>query len=88
MCYVWSTVSYGAETWILRKVDQKYLESSEMWCWGRVEIIWTERVNNEVVLHTVKEGSNMIRTMYRRIFKWMGYAVRMNCLLNTLLKER
>jgi len=23
---------YGAETWILRAADQKYLESFEMWC--------------------------------------------------------
>jgi hypothetical protein len=27
----------GAETWILRKVDQKYLESSEMCFWKRME---------------------------------------------------
>jgi hypothetical protein len=32
-CYIWSTVLYGAETWTLRAADQKYLESSEMWCW-------------------------------------------------------
>jgi len=28
-CYVWSTASYGAETWMLRAVDQKHLESFE-----------------------------------------------------------
>jgi hypothetical protein len=27
-----SIALYGAETWTLRKVDQKYLESFEMWC--------------------------------------------------------
>jgi hypothetical protein len=32
-CYIWSIALYGAETWTLRKVDQKYLESFEMWCW-------------------------------------------------------
>jgi hypothetical protein len=26
-CYVWSIALYGAETWTLRAVDQKYLES-------------------------------------------------------------
>jgi hypothetical protein len=26
-CYIWSVVLYGAVTWTLRKVDQKYLES-------------------------------------------------------------
>jgi len=32
-CYIWSIGLYGAETWILRGVDQKYLEGLEMWCW-------------------------------------------------------
>ena len=26
-CYIWSIVLHGAETWILRAVDQKHLES-------------------------------------------------------------
>jgi hypothetical protein len=34
-CYIWSIALYGAETWTLRKLDQKYLESFEMWCWRR-----------------------------------------------------
>jgi hypothetical protein len=47
-CYNWSTALYGAETWTLWKVDQKYLESFEMWCWRRMEkISWTGRVRNE-----------------------------------------
>jgi len=31
-CYVWSIALYGAETWTLWAVDQKHLESFEMWC--------------------------------------------------------
>jgi hypothetical protein len=38
-CYIWSIALYGAERWTLRKVDQKYLESFEMWCWRRMEKI-------------------------------------------------
>ena len=30
-CYVWSIALYGAETWTLRAVDQKHLESFEVW---------------------------------------------------------
>ena len=29
-CYIWRTALYGAETWTLRAVDQKHLESFEM----------------------------------------------------------
>jgi hypothetical protein len=38
-CYVWSIALYGAETWTLRTMDQKHLESFEMWCWRRMEKI-------------------------------------------------
>jgi len=31
-CYITNTAIYGADTWTLQTVDQKYLESYEMWC--------------------------------------------------------
>ena len=46
-CCIWSVALYDAETWTLRKVDQRYMESYEMCCWRRMEkIIWTRRVKN------------------------------------------
>jgi len=55
-CYIWSTALYGAETWTFRAVDQKHLESFEMWCWSRMEkISWIDHVRNEEVLLSVKE---------------------------------
>ena len=36
-CNIWSIALYGAETWTLRAVDQKQMESFEMWCWRRME---------------------------------------------------
>jgi hypothetical protein len=38
-CYIWRIALYGAETWTLRKLVQKYLESFEMWRWRRMEKI-------------------------------------------------
>jgi hypothetical protein len=56
-CYTWGRALYGAETGTLRKVDQKHLESFEMWYWRRMEnISWADRVRNEGVLRGVKEG--------------------------------
>jgi hypothetical protein len=34
---------------MLRAVDQKHLESSEMRCWRRMKISWTNHVRNEEV---------------------------------------
>jgi len=39
---------YGDEIW---KVDRRHTESFEMCCWRKMEIIWTESVKNEEVLH-------------------------------------
>jgi hypothetical protein len=38
-CYILSIALYGIETWTLWAVDQKHLESFEMWCWRRMEKI-------------------------------------------------
>jgi len=55
-CYVWSIALYSAETWTLRAMDRKHLESFEMWCWRRMEkISWTDHVRNEELLLKVKE---------------------------------
>jgi hypothetical protein len=55
-CYILSIALYGAETWTLRAVDQRHLESFEMRCWRTMEkISWTDHVRNEEVLLRVKE---------------------------------
>jgi hypothetical protein len=87
-CYIWSIALYGAETWTLRKVDQKDLESSGMWCWRRMEICWTDRMRNEEVLHRVKEERNILHTIKRRKPNWIGHILRRNCLLKHVIERK
>jgi hypothetical protein len=50
ICNTWSIVRHVAETWTLRAVDQRHLESFEMWCWRRMEkISRTDSLRNEEV---------------------------------------
>ena len=63
-CYILRLALCGAEIWALQKVDDKCLESSEVWCWGMMEkISWTDHVRNEEVLHGVKEKVNILHTI-------------------------
>ena len=81
-CYIWSIAFYGAETWTLRAVDQKHLESFEMWCWRRMEkISWIDHVRNEVVLLRDKEQRNILHEITKRKANWIGHILRRNCLL-------
>ena len=69
----------------LRKTDQKYLESFEMWYWRNVEIIWTDRVRNEEILQRVKER-NILHKKKRRKVNWNVHALRRNCLLKHVIE--
>jgi len=53
---------YGAEIWTLKKVEQKYLERFEMWCWRRMEkISWTDHMRNEKVLESRSRGISYMK---------------------------
>jgi len=88
-CFIWSIALYGAETWTLRAVDQKHLESFEMWCWRRMEkIIWTDHVRNEEVLLRVKELRNILHEISKRKAKLTGHFLCRNCLLQRVIEGK
>jgi hypothetical protein len=88
-CYVWSIPLYGAETWTLRAVDQKHLESFEIWCLRRMErISWTDHVRNEEVLLRVKEQRNILHEIRKGKANWIGHILRRNCLLQRVIEGK
>jgi len=88
-CYIWGMAFYGAETWTLRAADQKYLESFEMWCWGRMKkISWTDHVRNEEVLLRVNEQRNILHEIRKRKANWIGHILRRNCLLKQVIEGK
>ena len=69
-------------TWTIRAVDQKHLESSEMWCWRRMEnISWSDHVRNEEVLLRVKEQRNILHEISKWKANLIGHILCRNCLL-------
>jgi hypothetical protein len=88
-CYIWSIALYGAEIWTLQKVDQKNLESFEMWCWRRMEkISWTGHAKNEEVLHMVNEERNILHIIKIRKANWIGHILHRNCLLKHVIEGK
>jgi len=88
-CYIWSIALYGAETWMLRALDQKHLKSFEMWCWRRMKkISWTDHVRNEEALLRVKEQRNILHEIRKRKANRIGYILRRNCLLQRVIEGK
>ena len=85
---IWSIALFVAWTWSLRKVDQIYLGSFEMWCLRRMEksvglIVWEMRK-----YYRVKEERNNLRTIKGRMANWIGHILRRNCFLWHLIEGK
>jgi hypothetical protein len=52
------------------------------------EISWTDRVNNEAVLHRANEERNIRHTIRRRKANWIGHILRRNCLLKHIIEGK
>jgi hypothetical protein len=66
-----------------------FSESSEMWCWRRLEkISWTDHVRNEGVLLRVKEQRNILHAISKRKANWIDLIVRRNCLLGQVIEGK
>jgi hypothetical protein len=88
-CYVWGIALYGAETWTLRAVDQKQLESFEMLCWRKIKkISWTDHVRNEDVLLRVKEQRSILHEIHKRKANWIRHILRSKCLLQRVIERK
>ena len=88
-CYIWSVALYGAESGAIRAVDQKHLESFQMWCWRRmVKISWTDHMRNEEILPRVKEQRNILHEISKRKANWISHILRRNCLLQQVIEGK
>ncbi|KAI5755358.1 hypothetical protein M8J77_016188 [Diaphorina citri] len=86
-CYIWSVVLYGSETWTMRKKEETYLESFEMWLWRRIENIkWSDKVRNEEVLRRVGEERSILRTIKKRKRSWLGHILRRDCIQRRIME--
>ncbi|KAL1456898.1 hypothetical protein WDU94_001586 [Cyamophila willieti] len=71
----------------MRKKEEKYLESFEMWLWRRIEnIICSEKVRNEEVLRRVGEERNILDTIKKRKRSWLGHILRRDCLQRRIME--
>ncbi|KAJ4441826.1 hypothetical protein ANN_11685 [Periplaneta americana] len=62
-----TTALYEAETWTLRRNEEKRIEAFELWIWRRMEHVkWTDRIRNKAVLERVGEERMMLKLMRMR----------------------
>ena len=51
---VFPIVTYGCESWIIKKAECRRTDAFELWCWRRLlRVPWTERRSNQSILKEI-----------------------------------
>ena len=76
-CYIWSTLTYGCESWTFRKQDESRLEAMEMWIYRQMKkISWIDKKSNKEVLEMIGEERKLLKTIRQRQLRFIGHIVR------------
>ena len=74
---IFSIVTYGSESWMLRKKDRKEIGAFELWIWRRIlRMPWTVRKRNVLILEEVKPKMSLETTIRGLKLHYFGHVMR------------
>ena len=54
---VFPVVTYGCESWTVKKAEHQRMDAFELWCWRRLlRVPWTARRSNQAILKEISPG--------------------------------
>ena len=60
---VFPVVTYGCESWTVKKAEHRKIDAFELWCWRRLlRVPWTSRRSNQSILKEISPGLFIGRT--------------------------
>ena len=85
---VFPVVTYGSESWILRKADQRRLNAFEMWTWRRIlRIPWTAKKTNDWVLEQIQPHMPLLNIIERGKLQYCGYILKTGNSLENVITQ-
>ena len=56
---VFPVVTYGCESWAIKKAEHRRISAFELWCWRRfLRVPWTARRSNQSILKEINPESH------------------------------
>ena len=57
---VFPVVTYGYESWTMKKAECQRIDAFELWCWRRLlRVPWTARRSNQSILKEINPGISL-----------------------------
>ena len=74
---VFPVVTYGCESWTIKKGEHQRIDAFELWCWRRLlRVPWTARRSNQFILKEISPEYSLERLMLKLKLHYFGHLTR------------
>ena len=74
---VFPVVTYGCESWTIKKAERQRIDAFELWCWRRLlRVPWTARRSIQSILKEISPGCSLEGLMLKLKLQYFGDLMR------------
>ena len=74
---VFPVVTYGCESWTIKKAEHRRTDAFELWCWRRLlRVPWTARTSKQTILKEISPEYSLEGLMLKLKFQYFGHLMR------------
>ena len=71
---VFLVVTYGCESWTVKKAEHQRIDAFELWCWRRLlRVPWTARGSNQSILKEISPGCSLEGLRLKLKLQYLGH---------------
>ena len=74
---VFPVVTYGCESWTVKKAEHQRIDAFELWWWRRLlRVPWTARTSTQSILKEISPGCSLEGLMLKLKLQYFGHLMR------------
>ena len=74
---VFPLVTYGCESWTVKKAERQRIDTFKLWCWRRLlRVPWTARRSNQSILKEISPEYSLEGLMLKLKLQYFGHLIR------------
>ena len=71
---VFPVVTYGCESWTVKKAEHQRIDTFKLWCWRRlVKVPWTARRSNQSILREINPDYSLEELILKLKLQYFGH---------------
>ena len=74
---VFLVVTYGCESWTVKKAEHQRIDAFELWCWRRLlRVLWTAKRSKQSILKEIRPEYLLEGLMLKLKLQYSGHLMR------------